>query len=329
MQRSNVLYALIALGLILVFDFFFTPGFFTLEIKNGHLFGSLVDIVFRAAPIMIMAVGMTLVIATKGIDISVGSIAAIAGALAAVLAAKAGAPLWLVISAPLVLALVFGAWNGIMVALFGIQPIVATLILMVCGRGIAELVTDGKVQTFTNPGLEFVGNGFFAGVPFFITVVLLVVLVTWLVTRRTALGLFIESVGINARASTVTGLPTKLVTFSVYLATGLCAGLAGLFYSSEIKASDPSNAGMFTELDAILAVVIGGTSMDGGRFFLGGTLVGALVMQSLTTTILTFGVPVEGTLVLKSGVVFAICFLQSKEFRQGLFQLFVRTRKAS
>jgi simple sugar transport system permease protein len=324
-----VLYALIALGLILVFDLFFTPGFFNLEFKNGHLFGSLVDIVFRASPIMIMAIGMTLVIATKGIDISVGSVAAIAGALAAVLAAKAGAPLWVVLSAPLVLALVFGAWNGIMVAVFGIQPIVATLILMVCGRGIAELITDGKVQTFTNPGLEFLGNGFFLGLPFFIAVVVLTVLTAWVATRRTALGLFIESVGVNARASTVTGIPTRLVTFSVYLATGLCAGLAGLFYCSEIKGADSTNAGLFTELDAILAVVIGGTSMDGGRFFLGGTLVGALVMQSLTTTILTFGVPVEATLVLKAGVVIGICFLQSKEFRQGFFQILVRSGKAS
>ena len=329
MQRSNVLYALIALGLILAFDFFFTPGFFRVEIKNGHLFGSLIDIVFRASPIMIMAIGMTFVIATKGIDISVGSVAAIAGAVAAVLASQAGAPLWAVIAVPLLVALAFGAWNGVMVAVFGIQPIVATLILMVCGRGIAELITEGRIWTFKNPGLDIVGNGFFLGVPFFITVVLIVLFVAWFLSRRTALGLFIESVGINSNAATVTGIPAKAVTFGVYLATGFCAGLAGLFYSSEIRASDPGNAGLFTELDAILAVVIGGTSMDGGRFFLGGTLVGALVMQALTTTILTFGVPVVATLVLKSGVVIGIVFLQSKEFRQGFVRILTRARKAS
>lgn len=328
MQRSNTLFALIALGLILAFDFFFTPNFFRLELKNGHLFGSLIDIVFRAAPVMIMAIGMTLVIATKGIDISVGSVAAIAGALAAVLTAKAGAPLWVTITLPLLLAVVFGAWNGIMVAVFRIQPIVATLILMVCGRGVAELITDGKVQTFTEPGLEFVGNGFLFGLPFFITVVAIVTVAAWAVTRRTALGLFIESVGVNARAALVTGIPAKAVTFVVYVVTGLCSGLAGLFYTSEIKASDPANAGLFTELDAILAVVIGGTSMDGGRFSLAGTLVGALVMQSLTTTILTFGVPVEGILVLKAAVVILLCLIQSPEFRQGVAGLFL-PRKAS
>jgi simple sugar transport system permease protein len=329
MQRSNLLSAWIALGLILVFDFFFTPGFFHLEIKNGHLYGSLVDIVFRAAPIMILGVGMTLVIATRGIDISVGSVAAIAGAVAAVLTAKAGAPLWVAITVPLVLTLVLGAWNGIMVAFFGIQPIVATLILMVSGRGIAQLVTDGKIVTFLDPGLEFFGGGFVLGLPFVLTLVAFLVLAAWALTRRTALGLFIESVGINARASTVAGLPAQLVVFSVFVVSGFCAGLAGLFYASEIKGADANNAGLYTELDAILAVVIGGTSMDGGKFFLGGTLLGALVMQALTTTILTFGVPVEATLVLKAGVVLALCLLQSPDFRRGLIPYLTRTRKAS
>ena len=130
------------------------------------------------------------------------------------LTAKAGAPLWLVVSLPVALTLVFGAWNGIMVAVFGIQPIVATLILMVSGRGIAQLVTDGKIVTFLDPGFEFLGGGFFLGLPFVLTTLGLLFLVAWALTRRTALGLFIESVGINARASTVAGLPTKLVVFS-------------------------------------------------------------------------------------------------------------------
>jgi len=329
MQRSNLLYAWIALGLILAFDFFFTPGFFHLEVKSGHLYGSLIDIVFRAAPIMILGVGMTLVIATKGIDISVGSVAAIAGAVAAVLTAKAGAPLWMVVTLPLALTLVLGAWNGVMVAFFGIQPIVATLILMVSGRGIAQLITDGKIVTFLDPGFEYVGGGFLFGLPFVLTIVGLLVLAAWALTRRTALGLFVESVGINARASSVAGLPTKGVIFAVYVVSGFCAGLAGLFYSSEIKGADANNAGLYTELDAILAVVIGGTSMDGGKFFLGGTILGALVMQALTTTILTFGVPVEATLVLKAGVVLALCLLQSPDFRQSLSRLWIRPRKAS
>lgn len=319
------LWPLLALAVLLVFNALFTPGFFHIEVRDGRLFGSLVDVLNRGTPVMLTSLGMTLVIATAGIDLSVGAVMAIAGTVAAALVARpdysplsgidlhgsAGAA----IATALAVSLLAGAWNGFLVAWLDVQPIVATLILMVAGRGLAQLFSDGQIVTFENPALAFVGGGFFLGLPFPLTLVAGVLGFTALLTRGTALGLFIESVGNNPAASRLAGVNTRMARMLVYVFCALCAGLSGIVVMSDIKAADANNAGLYLELDAILASVIGGTSLAGGRFSLAGTLAGAILIQTLTTTILTRGVDPAVTLILKAGVVVAVCLLQAPAFR--------------
>jgi ribose/xylose/arabinose/galactoside ABC-type transport system permease subunit len=316
---------LIALGLVLLFNLFFTTGFFHLEIKNGRLYGSLVDVLNRAAPTMLLALGMTLVIATGGVDLSVGSVMAIAGSIAALLLTKTHQSVSSVIAISLGVSFVLGLWNGTLVGFFKITPIVATLILMVSGRGLAQLLTDGQIITFENKSFEYVGRGTFLGLPFTITLVIVVYLFLVLFTKKTAAGLFIESTGDNEKASDYAGVNTKLVKLMVYSICSVLAGLAGLIVTTDIKAADANNAGLWLELDAILATVIGGTALTGGRFFLAGSLIGAILIQALTTTILTRGVPVEWTLVVKAVVIIAVCLLQSESFRK---QIALLTRRS-
>lgn len=312
---EKVKWPLLALGLVLLFNLAFTAGFFHLEIKNGRLYGSLIDILHRGAPVMLLTLGMTLVIATGGVDLSVGAIMAICGAFAATLVAKQTgfAPTLLL---TLGLASFCGLWNGLLVAFLEVQPIIATLILMVAGRGIAQLVTGGQIVTFENPSFVFVSQGQFLGLPFTVTIVAAVFACISLLTRKTAIGLFLQAVGDNETASRLAGVRSKMVILFSYVFCGFCSGVAGLIAASDIKAADANNAGLYLELDAILAVVIGGTALTGGRFFLFSSLVGAVLIQSLTTTILTRGIPVEFTLVVKASFIICVCLLQSDRFRQ-------------
>jgi simple sugar transport system permease protein len=317
-------WALLSLGLILIYDLLFTPHFFSMEVRDGHLFGSLVDILNRGAPVMLVALGMTLVIATGGVDLSVGATMAIIGSLAAQMVTKGHPSIVIVLLVCLGAALLLGLWNGILVAVFKIQPIVATLILMVSGRGIAQLITDGQIITFDDKALSYIGSGYLFKIPFSITLVLIMLVLTGTLTRRTAMALFIESVGDNPVASRYAGIDVRTVQLFVYVFCGFCAGVAGLVATTNMRAADANNTGLNLELDAILAVVIGGTLLTGGRFQLVGSLLGALVIQALTTTILTKGVPIEYTLVVKALTVLAVCLLQSEKFR-GKFRFKART----
>ncbi len=317
-SATQLVWPVCALGLLLAFNLLFTPGFFRLEWTEGHLYGSLVDVLNRAAPVLLTALGMTLVIATGGIDLSVGAVIAMAGSVAALLITRGGLDTAAVVTTTLGVCVLAGAWNGVLVSLCGIQPIVATLVLMVAGRGIAQLLTGGQIITFTHPGFAFVGGGYLLGLPFTVTLVAVTFAATAALTRLTALGLFIESVGNNETASRYAGVNVRLVKLLAYVCCGLCAGTAGLIVAADIKAADANNAGLYLELDAILAAVLGGTSLAGGRFSLLGTIVGALIIQTLTTTILTRGVPVEFTLVVKAVVVLAVCLLQSDALRERL-----------
>lgn len=329
---AKLAWPLLALAALLAFNYFFTPGFLSLGVRDGRLQGSLVDVMNRAAPMTLVALGMTLVIATGGVDLSVGATMAISGAIAALLADRTGAALPTILAASLGASLFCGAWNGLLVAVFRIQPIVATLLLMVAGRGVAQLMTDGQIISFTDrPSLEFIGRGYFAMLPFAVTIVLLVLLLTAALTRMTALGLFVESVGDNETAARFAGLNDRFVKFAVYTFSGLCAGVGGLIVATNIRAADSNNAGLYLELDAILAAVIGGTALVGGRFYLLGTIVGALIIQTLTTTILTRGVPVEYTLVVKAVVVLGVCLLQAPKVQRlfgGAWQRVRGTRAA-
>lgn len=321
--KHHLFWPLCVLAALLLFNLFYSPDFFSITLKDGHLYGSLIDILNFGAPLILVAIGMTMVVATSGIDLSVGSIVAISGAIACLTISKGSDQnmLSLVLTSVLMavgLSLLLGIWNGLLVSVAGIQPIIATLILMVAGRGIAQLITGGQIITVTSAKYSYIGSGSLVTLPFSIFVVIAVLIVAALLTRKTALGLFIESVGCNPRASLMSGIRANWVILSVYMFCGLCAGIAGLLLSSNVSSADGNNAGLWYELDAILAVVIGGTSLNGGRFYLLGTVVGALIIQTLTTTIYMIGVPPEITLVVKAFVVLGVCLIQSSAFRSAI-----------
>ncbi|MBM7605538.1 simple sugar transport system permease protein [Metabacillus crassostreae] len=332
MMKSKLFWPILVLVLILLINLFFDKSFFSIEVRNGHLAGSLIDILNRGAPLILISIGMTLVIATKGIDLGVGSVIAMAGAVGAMTVSGASGdslmPLFMAIAFVIGISLLTGVWNGVLVSHIGVQPIVATLILMVAGRGVAQLITDGQIMTVYYDPYTFIGGGYLFMIPFSIFIVAAVLAIASFLTRKTAIGLFIESVGANPEASRLSGINSKNIMLMVYMFSGLCAGIAGLILSSNVASADGNNAGLWYELDAILAVVIGGTSLNGGRFYLMGTVIGALIIQSLTTTIYSIGIAPEINLVVKAVVVLIVCLLQSPEFRKKLTNYFPARKTA-
>lgn len=321
--RGHLLWPVVALVALLLFNQVMAPDFFSLRVQDGHLYGSLVDILRNGAPTVLIALGMTLVIASRGIDLSVGAIVAIAGAVSCTYIYNSPDPGSLATAATAVVlailvGLLMGVWNGFLVSVVGIQPIIATLVLMTAGRGLAQLITGGQIISVSNPHFKAIGAGYFLMLPISILITVAVFALTALLTRRTALGTLIESVGINPEASRLAGINARTLTWIVYVFCALCAALAGLMISSNVTAADANNAGLYIEMDAILAVVIGGTSLMGGRFSLTGTVIGAFIIQTLTTTVYTVGIAPEITLVFKAVVVIIVCLLQSPKLRAML-----------
>jgi len=327
---SRLFFPLVAIALVLLFDYIFIPGFFRIENRDGNLYGSLIDILRNGSTVSLLAIGMTLVAATYGIDLSVGAVMAIAASTAGILMNPSALknevffvtdpyytfqPLWIVISAALLVSVLCGLWNGLLVAYMKIQPMVATLILMIAGRGIAQLITNGLRVQITYRPFAYIGQGWFI-MPFSLYIVAAMLFLTWLLTRKTALGMFIESVGINARSSFFSGINEKRIKLLAYTICGFCAGLAGLVACSNVRTSDSNNIGFAIELDAILAVVIGGTSLSGGRFSLLASVIGALFMQSVSQTMYAIGVPAFALQAVKALVVILVILLLSDQVQQ-------------
>ena len=325
MKDKKILWPTVALLSICLINFFSIPNFFNIVVKDGHLFGSVIDILNRSSVLVIMSIGMTLVIATGGIDISVGAVAAISGAVACTLIA-AGQSLFVAVTAALLVCMVCGIWNGLLVAKLGIQCMVGTLILMIVGRGIAMLITDGQIVTVTSESYSYLANGFLFGLPFSLYITAFVTITILFFVRKTAYGLFLEAAGTNPNATKFAGINATNIIFIAYVISGVTAGISGLLISSNIKAADSNNAGHWKELDAILATVIGGTSMMGGRAYIGGTIIGALFIQSITTTIYAMGVPPEITLIVKAFVIIVVTLLQSDQFRMMFSKQYKRER---
>ena len=323
MKEKKLLWPSVALLSICLINFFSIPNFFTIVVKDGHLFGSVIDILNRSSVLIIMSIGMTLVIATRGIDISVGAVAAVSGAVACTMI-DAGQPLFAAIAAALMVSMLCGIWNGLLVAKLGIQCMVGTLILMIVGRGIAMLITGGQIVTVTSEAYSYLANGFLFGLPFSLFITAFVTIVILFFVRKTAYGLFLEAAGTNPSATKFAGINASNIIFIAYVISGVTAGISGLLISSNIKAADSIHAGHWKELDAILATVIGGTSMLGGRAYIGGTIIGALFIQSITTTIYAMGVPPEITLIVKAVVIIIVTLMQSDELRM----MFSRLRKS-
>jgi galactofuranose transport system permease protein len=246
---------------------------------------------------------------------------AVSGAVALTIIHDSGNPdnLGTVVSAvvvALLVALVLGSWNGMLIAVLGIQPIIATLVLMLAGRGVALLITEGFITTVNSGPFEYIATGYLLILPFAFLISLTAILVIGAFERRTALGMLTEAVGINPEASRLAGVRSRGIIFSVYVVSGLMAGIAGVIYSSNIRAADANAAGLFIELYAILAVVLGGTSLQGGKFSIAGTVIGVLIIQTLNSTILFLGVPSAQSPVFFAVVVVLVVIVQSPRVRQ-------------
>ena len=318
--KSPVLWPLLGLAALVLLNAVHDTGFLKITLLDGHLYGVPVDILTQGSRTMLVALGMTLVIATGGVDLSVGSVVAITGAVCAVLL-QGGHSLALTLAAALGAGVVAGSANGLLVARLGVQPIVATLILMVAGRGLAQLIVDSQVIIFKNPAFEYLANGFVFGLPVAPLLVAGLFLATHLALRRTALGLFIEAVGDNETASRFAGLAAARIKAFAYIFCGACAGLAGVLAAANIRAADAYRAGENMELDAIFAVVVGGTALSGGRFSILGTAVGALLIQTLTTTMYNLGVPPAIAPVPKALLIIGVSLLQSEKMNRWASEL--------
>ncbi len=317
-KQSRLIWPLLGLTMLLLFNALLDPGFFELSRRDGHLYGPLLTVLRLSVKVMFLALGMTLVIATGGVDLSVGSVAAIVGALVAHLASGDSWSVPALLGIALAITLAAGLFNGTMVAYAGLQPIVATLILMVLGRGIALLVTDGNPIAVTRPFILELGRGFTFGLPTSLWLIALFFLLAATVCRRTALGLLIEAVGDNATASRFAGINARVIQLTVYICSATCAGLAALVTIGDVGRVEPDRLGQLLELDAITAVVVGGTVLTGGRFSLVGSMIGAVLIQTLTTTLIRQGMPSDIAPVPKALVILAVCLMQSDRLRASL-----------
>jgi galactofuranose transport system permease protein len=283
-------------------------SFLHISFNNNSLSGPLIDILNHSSRTIILALGMSLVIAVRGVDLSVGSVMAIAGATAAVLVGDGFGPA-IAIAAALAIAAACGLFNGILVSTLAIQPIVATLILMVAGRGIAQMITHGQVVSFQNPTLTFLGNGRLLFLPFPFLLAMTLFAATLLAVRKSALGLLIEAVGSNPTAAHLAGVRAKSLVACTYIFAALCAGLVGLIDASTIKAADPMNSGVNAELAAIFAAVVGGSSLTGGRFSITGALIGGLLIQTLTHTMYARDISAHVAPLPQAVVILAVCLV--------------------
>ncbi len=318
--RHRLFWPVVALLALVLINTVARPSFIAITVRNGQLYGPLIDILRNSAPLMLVALGMTIVIATRGIDLSVGAIMAVSGAVALTFIAGSDDPsslgtVLVAIVLGVLVALVLGAWNGFLVAVVGVQPIIATLVLMLAGRGVALLITGGFITTITSPPYKFMAQGYIAGLPFAFFVSVAAIVLIAVIERRTALGMLTEAVGINPEASRLAGVRARGIIWGAYAASGLLAGFAGVLYSSNIMAADANAAGLYIELDAILAVVLGGTSLMGGKFSIAGTVVGVFTIQTLKSTITFLGVPPAVSPLFLAIVVVIVVLVQSPRMR--------------
>ncbi len=298
--------ALLALVLLVVYNLLFTPSFLSLQTLNVNL--------TQITTIVIVGVGMTLVIATGGIDLSVGALMAIAGTLAPLIYLNVPGPMGMAASfvVPLLITAGCGCFNAWLVTSFRIQPIVATLVLFIAGRGVAQVMTNGNLLPFDSQGFSLLGKGYVLGIP--LQVVLMVAIVgaaSWAL-RRTLFGSYVVAIGSNERAAWLTGIPSARIIFWVYAICGALAGLAGMITVSINSASDANQNGLGMELDAIAAAAVGGTFLTGGRARIFGTLLGAMIIQLMRYTLLAHGVPDAAAMVFKALIILIAVGVQRK-----------------
>jgi ribose transport system permease protein len=295
--RDNGVYA--AIVLLLAYNAAFTENFNTFANLNTQL--------VQVAPILIVALGMALVIGTEGVDLSVGSVMAIA---AAILPLYLGYGIAAAIGLALVAGALCGLLNGTLVAVVGIQPIVATLALLVGGRGLALVFADGQLKDIRNRDLLDLGSGKLLGFPVVVWTAAVLAALVWLLVRYTTFGRQLVAVGGNRSASALAGLPVRRVLMLTYVLSGVLAAIAGIVATARLTASDPSAIGNLYELSAITAVVVGGTPLSGGRVRILGTVAGALLMQLITATLIKHDLPDSTAQIVQAAIIVVAVYLQ-------------------
>jgi simple sugar transport system permease protein len=324
-----------AILVLLIIDLTRDPGYLAIAYQSdtGRLVGNLIDIARAAAPILMISVGMALVIATKGIDLSVGSVMAASGAVSMEFlsgqsdsqsAALAGLGL------ALALGLALGLVNGALVTGVGLQPFIATLVTMLAARGLAKVITGGQNARATNGAFTWIANGNIVGLPVVFLIALVITVAVAVTVRRTALGLMVEAIGIDPKAARLAGVKERSIMLATYAISGLLASVAGVFATATVMVVDVSNTGYLMEMDAILAVVIGGTSLAGGKFSIAGASVGAVLIATLDKTVVFLGIPSSATPAFKAAVIICLCLAQSPSVRAWFAgaRQFGRTRRA-
>jgi ribose/xylose/arabinose/galactoside ABC-type transport system permease subunit len=301
-QRYGAAAVLVALFL---YNAVATPFFLTYQ-------SLVVNQLRQAAPVAIVALGLALVISTGGIDLSVGSVMAIAGQVGALLIVG-GSSAYVSWAAALLVGLACGLFNGVLVARYGVQPIIATLILLIAGRGIAQLVTGGNLQNFDDPLFQFFGFGKVAGLPAPIAVCAFVALVMAAVLRWTTFGRYVVAVGGNENSARLAGVPVARTKLLVYITSGVLAALVGLIVVGVNSSSDANNIGLGIELSAIAAVAVAGVPLTGGRMTVVGTLIGAVTLRLLENTLIAHGVSRDIASIIEGAVIIAALYVQRSE----------------
>ena len=304
---------LMAFAALLLFNAIVTPNFLQLQ--------TLFVNISQVATIAIVAVGMTLVIATGGIDLSVGAVMALAGALAPLIfTSSLGVEypvlgLTAAVALPLLAGMACGVFNGVMVSSLGVQPIIATLILFISGRGIAQVLTNGNLQTFSNPAFSYLGTGRVLGLPFQGWLALALAVVISYVVRRSVFGRYLLAIGGNERAARLAGAPVRWVKIGAYVTCAFLSAIAGLIVVAINSASDAARNGNLMELEAIAAAVVGGALLQGGRAPIFGAVLGAAIIQLVKYTLLANGVEDEVALIVKAAIIVLAVYLQ--QVRKG------------
>ena len=322
--RSQHIWAVAAIVGLLCINLTKDSGYLSISYSSstGAFVGNLVDIARAMAPLLVISTGMCLVIATRGIDLSVGSMMAVAGAVAMEYL-RGGTPdslgaAAIAISLAVLLCAVLGAVNGVLISVVGLQPFITTLVMLLAGRGLAKVITSGQNTTAVNEHYRWIANGHVLGVPVVVVISIGIAVLVAVIIRRSALGMMIESIGINPEASRLAGLNRRALLITVYVATALLAGIAGIFSTGTVMTVDVSQTGYQFELDAILAVVLGGTSLAGGKFSLSGAAIGAALIATLDKTVVFLGVPASATPAFKAAVIIVLYVAQSPRFRSSI-----------
>lgn len=337
--KMSLFFPIFCMILVLLINLLKSPDFFSIAVNNGVLYGRIIDILNRGSEIAILAVGQTLVIAVSaGTDISVGSVMSLSSCFCCMLLAGYGVnststlvmPMAVGILGGILMGGVCGAFNGTLVSKLKIQPMVATLILFTAARAVGLLLCNNQITYIRYEPYKFIGN-FIPGVPIptAIFVTIAVIAVVSLLLKKSSLGLYIQSVGINGRAARISGINSERICFLCYVICGLCAGVAGIVASSRIYSADSNSIGLNYELDAILAVALGGNSLAGGKFNMAGSIIGAYTIQAITTTLLAMGVSTDQAPVIKAIIVILIVVLQSPAFKAYMARKAVERKLAA